>query len=270
METMKKSIQFCVLAFALIVGALLTTPVGAQVANAIRATLVIGTSTAAGGAGTASSGTLRTVTASDSPDTAGIGGVSDTAATAGGTGSMNAKLRLITTLLNDLVTTTNAGAAHDVAHGTTDSGFPLKTGCVGQAAISAETAVTDGQRSNDNCDMDGVRVVRLNGTIADQGNSGPKDVAAGTEVIGLTAGGANVKWVITSVMCGNPTTSVDVDIELRDGTGGTVIDRIASPRPGVIYNHPIVGFSANTAVYIDPTAASTGLWCSIKGFKTRL
>jgi hypothetical protein len=55
-------------------------------------------------AGSASATTVRIVSATDDPVVAGVGGTSDAAATAGSTGSVNAKLRLATTQLDAVST----------------------------------------------------------------------------------------------------------------------------------------------------------------------
>lgn len=63
-----------------------------------------------GGSGATAAGTLRVVAATDSPEVAGIGGVSDAAATQGSTGSVSAKLRTVTSQLNTQATAQGAPA----------------------------------------------------------------------------------------------------------------------------------------------------------------
>lgn len=60
------------------------------------------------GSGATSAATQRVVAATDSPEVAGIGGVSDAAATQGSTGSVSAKLRTVTSQLNSIDTKTPA------------------------------------------------------------------------------------------------------------------------------------------------------------------
>jgi hypothetical protein len=64
--------------------------------------------TDARGAGATNSDTLRTATASDSPEVATLGATGDAAATAGSTGSLSAKLRLLTSQVADAVTALQA------------------------------------------------------------------------------------------------------------------------------------------------------------------
>lgn len=60
------------------------------------------------GTGGVDTGTLRVVLANNDPAVSGIGATSDAAATAGSTGSLNAKLRLATTLLDAIKTAVEA------------------------------------------------------------------------------------------------------------------------------------------------------------------
>lgn len=67
-----------------------------------KVNLIVGQAGVAAGTGASGATTQRVVAASDSPEVAGIGGTSDSAATAGSTGSVNAKLRLMTSQLSQL------------------------------------------------------------------------------------------------------------------------------------------------------------------------
>ena len=104
------------------------------------------------GAGAVAANTPRTTLASDDPAVAGIGATGDAASSAGGTGSLSAKLRLITTQLAGLFTNLN------VAHDDADAGNPLKTG--GRADTTFQTAVADGDRVNALFDVYGVQNIR--------------------------------------------------------------------------------------------------------------
>lgn len=76
--------------------------------------------------GSASTGTLRTVEANDSPVASVLGTTGDGAATAGATGSASAKLRLMTTQLDAIQTSVQLADdtvfAEDAAHTSTDKG----------------------------------------------------------------------------------------------------------------------------------------------------
>jgi hypothetical protein len=66
--------------------------------------------TSTAGAGASDTNTPRSVTASDSPDVVTLGATSDAASSAGGTGSLSAKLRLMTTQLNSIQSAVSADA----------------------------------------------------------------------------------------------------------------------------------------------------------------
>lgn len=83
----------------------------------------------AANSGAASAGTLRVVAATDSPEVAGIGGVSDAAATQGSTGSVSAKLRTVTSQLNSI-----------------DAGIPAALGATTMTASMPVTIATDDAR----------------------------------------------------------------------------------------------------------------------------
>ncbi len=83
----------------------------------------------AANSGAASAGTLRVVAATDSPEVAGIGGVSDAAATQGSTGSVSAKLRTVTSQLNSI-----------------DAGIPAALGATTMSAAMPVTIATDDAR----------------------------------------------------------------------------------------------------------------------------
>jgi hypothetical protein len=82
-----------------------------------------------GGSGAVAAGTLRVVAATDSPEVAGIGGVSDAAATQGSTGSVSAKLRTVTSQLNSI-----------------DAGIPAALGATTMSAAMPVTIATDDAR----------------------------------------------------------------------------------------------------------------------------
>jgi hypothetical protein len=96
-----------------------------------------------GGSGAAAAGTLRVVAATDSPEVAGIGGVSDAAATQGSTGSVSAKLRTVTSQLNtiDGKLVGGAGAVGSSTLRTTqasDSPLVTATGATADAACGTD------------------------------------------------------------------------------------------------------------------------------------
>jgi hypothetical protein len=220
------------------------------------------------GSGASDSTTLRTVEATDSQMSAGIGATTDSAATAGSTGSLNAKLRLLTSPINGSAYTIGGTAAD----GASETGNPVGLGGYARAGVSGTAVVSAGQRTALVSGVDRILITRPHANLEDLANSGSVDVSAGSSTSVLAAAGSSIKYYVTSVVCTNPTTSTEVYLDIRDGTGGSVIATVPCPVAGAIYNPPtpISGFTANTAVAVDPSAASTGLKVTVLAFKSRI
>lgn len=90
------------------------------------------------GSGAASTGTLRMIAATDSPEVTVLGATGDAAASAGGTGSISAKLREISTQLNGTLTV--SGGAADGA--TFTAGSSVETPAGGLYEASPTTCTT--------------------------------------------------------------------------------------------------------------------------------
>lgn len=151
-----------------------------------------------GGAGAVGSSTLRTTQASDSPLVTVAGATGDSAATAGSTGSISAKLRLMTTQLDTLNTSVNAD--------------PNYTQAPGSAAPSRALAM--GARSGANL----VAVSQANATAAINVSTATTTqlvALSSGQVIHVTAasvisaGTGNITFVYgTGTACGTGTTSI--------------------------------------------------------------
>lgn len=105
----------------------------------------------------------------------------------------------------------------DVAHGSADSGNPLKIG--GVARTANPTAVADGQRVNVMCDKVGRQVVSLGQARELTGNQ-VTTIATNTETTVVNAAGAGVYADLTALVITN-SSSAAVTLYLRDATGGT-------------------------------------------------
>jgi hypothetical protein len=112
----------------------------AGVADIGAVNLEIGGAPIAVNAGAASAVTPRIITASDSPDVTGIGAVADAAATAGSTGSLSAKLRLLTTQLDaamaslDLIDNAVSGTGFNISQ--IGSAAPISSRCLNDALVT--------------------------------------------------------------------------------------------------------------------------------------
>ena len=163
------------------------------------------------------------------------------------------------------VTATCAG---DVADDAADSGNPVKIGAKCRTSMTAVTPVAGGDRVNLCADSDGVQFARLNGPLADI-VSGTVGITDGSSTSVISAAGAGVKIYVTTVIISNSSATA-VTVDLRDGTGGSVKATFPVPATGgvVLALGTPLGFSANTAVAADPSAAATTVSVTLIGFKS--
>lgn len=163
-----------------------------------------------------------------------------------------------------VTTLTGAGVAHDVA----DSGNPHKIGTKSVAALSAQTLVAANDRSNAFSDLDGAIITRGNSTLGDvvSGNASNTD---GTSTQVIAAGAAGIKHYITDVTITN-TSASNIYVELKDGaTAKWTFPVPANSGVTHSFSTPLAGTAA-TAWNFDPSAATTTVYCSASGFKSKV
>jgi hypothetical protein len=110
--------------------------------------------------------------------------------------------------------------------------------------------------------------VRADGALGDF-VSGTNNNADGTSTQVIAAAGAGVKTYITDITLAN-TSSSNIIVELKDGS--TVKWTFPVPANGGVTHHfrsPLAG-TANTAWNFDPSAATTTVYCSAAGFKSKV
>ena len=156
----------------------------------------------------------------------------------------------------------------DIAHNAADSGKPVKMGFKAHNTLSTITLVDDNDRAQGVSDLDGAQIIRQGSPIGDSvsGNASNTD-GANTQVI--AAQGAGVKTYITDVTITN-TSASNIFVELKDGT--TTKWTFPVPASGGVthsFSTPIGG-TANTAWNFDPSAASTTIYCSVAGFRSKI
>lgn len=163
-----------------------------------------------------------------------------------------------------VTTLTGAGVAHDGA----DSGNPHKIGTKSVAALSAQTLVAANDRSNAFSDLDGAIITRGNSTLGDvvSGNASNTD---GTSTQVIAAGAAGIKHYITDVTITN-TSASNIYVELKDGaTAKWTFPVPANSGVTHSFSTPLAGTAA-TAWNFDPSAATTTVYCSASGFKSKV
>jgi len=166
--------------------------------------------------------------------------------------------------LSTVTTLTNGGVAHDTA----DSGNPHKIGTKSVATLSTQTLVAANDRSNAFSDLDGAVLTRADAPLGDV-VSGTASNTDGTSTQVLAAGASGIKHYITDVAIGNSSASA-VLVELKDGS--TTKWQAVIPAGGSVtesFRTPIAGTAA-TAWNFDPGAATTTVYCTVSGFKSKI
>lgn len=144
-----------------------------------------------GGAGAIDANTTRTAAASDSPEVVTLGGTGDTAATAGGTGSLSAKLRLLT----------SAVGTNNFNVGNITGTVSLPTG-----------AATSSNQSTQNTTLSNIQ------TSVDAKVSGATNYTFLSTAAVLAASIKSTPGVVWDIQCFNETTSA-VYVRLYDQSG---------------------------------------------------
>lgn len=87
----------------------------------------------------------------------------------------------------------------------------------------------------------------------------------------IAAPGDGNKLFITEIHIANSSAGF-VTVDIRDGVGGTVLWTVGVPASGsttVQFRNALGGFSNNTGIFADPSAATTTLTISINGFNRK-
>lgn len=168
------------------------------------------------------------------------------------------------------VTMSNAGMqiTGDEAHDAVDAGNPIKIGAKAETDMTGITAVADGDRTDVYAGSDGILLVRQDAPLGNvvSGNASNTD---GASTACIAAQGANIKTYLTDFTLTN-TSATDIYVEIKDGT--TAKWTVPVPAGGGIthsFRTPLAG-TANTAWNFDASAATTTLYCSMSGFKSKI
>lgn len=165
-------------------------------------------------------------------------------------------------------TNDSVAAVGAIAHDAADSGAPVKVGAKAITALSGATLVASADRTDLYSDLDGAQVVKLNGTNSDyvSGNASNTD---GTSTQVIAAGAAGIKHYITDVTITN-TSASNIYVELKDGaTAKWTFPVPANSGVTHSFSTPLAGTAA-TAWNFDPSAATTTVYCSASGFKSKV
>lgn len=167
------------------------------------------------------------------------------------------------------VTSAGASSAGDVAHDSADSGNPVKIGYKATSSLAGLTLVANADRTNAFAGLDGVPIMRPHCNLEDIVTN-VVTCTAGANTSGISAQGSGIKFYLTDILISN-TGASNGRLIVTDGSGGTTKTNLpfaASLGTVKSFNVP-VPFSANTAVYVDPTG-SDDIIVTLIGFKSKV
>jgi hypothetical protein len=178
------------------------------------------------------------------------------------------------------LTVDNAGtfavqASGDVAHGSSDSGNPVKVGAKTRTSPKGVTLTTDGQRIDAIADADGIPIVKLGTSGADCISESVSNTDGNSTAFTNFSAVLSTKNAITaySIFRTDAGTSMAY-VDFRDGTAGSVIWRVPLPPNGganlSLGGQPIFKTSANTALAYDVSSALTTVYICVSGFQTKV
>ena len=159
----------------------------------------------------------------------------------------------------------------NVPHDNADAGFPTKVGARAVTSLDDATMVAAGDRTDLYADLDGVLITKHFCPDADtivERVSNTDGAATALANFGATA---NARNCVTAVSGYNDSTA-NVFVDIRDGTAGTVIWTFALPAKGgfnMTFPKPLRQPTANTALAYDVSAATTTVYLSFLGFKSK-
>jgi hypothetical protein len=164
-----------------------------------------------------------------------------------------------------VVRASDAEPAHDAA----DSGIGTKIAAKAIASQHGLTLVAAADRTDLFAGLDGIQLMRPHTNLESivSGNASNTD---GTSTSCIATAGAGVKQYLTSAVVTNTSSSM-IYVELKSGT--TVKATLPVPATsGVIFNPPVPlpPNAADEAWNFDPSAATTTVYCSMIGFKSKI
>lgn len=157
----------------------------------------------------------------------------------------------------------------NTAHGGTDADNPLKMGLKATTSLAGLTLTTDAKVSDMRCGIDGVVITRPHANLEDI-VTGVATCTSGANTSGIAAIGAGIKFYLCAVLISNTGGVAAGNLSITDGSGGTEKANIPFSTVGAVENLPVpVGFTANTAVFVDPSGTDT-IKVTLIGFKSKV
>lgn len=176
----------------------------------------------------------------------------------------------ITTLPVSLASVPSHGVttAGDVAHDTADSGAPSKVGAKAIAGLNTATLVAAADRTDLYAGTDGALIVRPYGGMEDMVSGRASNTDGASHAV-IAAGGAGIIHNITTIIIVNTSTTA-IYADILDGA--TIKATVPVPaQGGATVNMPVpLRGTANTAWNCDPSAATTTVYTTLVGFKSKV
>lgn len=157
----------------------------------------------------------------------------------------------------------------NVAHDSANTQSPVVTGGHASSSVAGETIVTNGDAVRAHYGRDGVQHVRTGCALEDI-VSAVVTSTAGANTSGIAAQGAGVKVYLSQIIVFNNGSS-NGSMIITDGSGGTTKLKVPFPAStGTTISLALpVGFSANTAIFVDPSG-SDNIDVTLIGCKSQL
>lgn len=175
--------------------------------------------------------------------------------------------------IGDVDVTSLAGGT--IAHDSADSGNPIKIGAKASATLSDDTMVANADRTDATSDLDGCLLIRSQfplGDLISEAVSNTDGSSTAFTNFGATASTRSYITAIHAFRTDAGTTPIYVDF--RDGTAGSVLYRmVLPPNGGAILPAgatPYFRTTANTALAFDVSSATTTVYISLSGFKSKV
>jgi hypothetical protein len=157
-----------------------------------------------------------------------------------------------------------------VPHDSVDAGNPLKLGAKAEASVTAVTNVADADRTDVYADINGVLLTKDHVPYGDIIVTRVTDTGGTSTAFTAFGAVASQRNYITTITVYNSSTTNGF-LDLRDGTGGTVIYTIPLPALGgatISFQVPLRQPTVNTALAYDVSAAISTIYISAVGFKS--
>lgn len=155
----------------------------------------------------------------------------------------------------------NGGVAGVTASGASLTENPLAGGCLAKTA--APTAVTDGQKVNNLCGVEGKQIVLPYAIKELQVRGSTGAITNTTQTSIIASAGGSLKNYITAVQCANSGASTSI-LTFTDAAA-TVLINPAGGGGSWVFPVPLATAAA-TAFQVTPGTASTSQYCSAQGY----